>query len=89
MIDCFNYAHDQGELSSSQKEAVITLLKKKGKDKRLIKYWRPISLINVDAKIASKTLAKRLEPIRRCKNCNEFIPCSDLQQLAKVTPTEF
>ena len=52
-----------GELSNSQKQAVITLLEKKGKDKRLIKNWRLISLINVDAKIASKTLAKRLEPI--------------------------
>ena len=56
MIDCFNYAHDHGELSNSQKQAVITLLEKKGKDRRLIKKnWRPISLINVDAKIASKT----------------------------------
>ena len=63
LIDCFNYAHEHGELSNSQKQAVITLLEKKGKDKRLIKNWRPISLINVDAKIASKTLAKRLEPI--------------------------
>ena len=63
MIDCFNYAHDHGELYNSQKQAVITLLEKKGKDKRLIKNWHPISLINVDAKIASKTLAKRLEPI--------------------------
>ena len=63
LIDCFNYAHEHGELSNSQKQAVITLLEKNGKDKRLIKNWRPISLINVDAKIASKTLAKRLEPI--------------------------
>ena len=63
LIDCFNYAHDHGALSNSQKQALITLLEKKGKDKRLIKNWRPISLINVDAKIASKTLAKRLEPI--------------------------
>jgi len=62
-IDCFNYAHDHGKLSNSQKQALITLLEKKGKDKRLIKNWRPISLINVDAKIASKTLAKRLESI--------------------------
>ena len=57
LIDCFNYAHEHGELSNSQKQVVITLLEKKGKDKRLIKNWRPISLINVDAKIASKTLA--------------------------------
>ena len=40
---------------------MITLLEKKGKDKRLIKNWRPIFLINVDTKIASKALAKRLE----------------------------
>ena len=42
---------------------MITLLEKKGKDKRLIKNWRPISLINVDTKIAFKALAKRLENI--------------------------
>ena len=42
---------------------MITLLEKRDKDKRLIKNWRPISLINVDTKIASKAYAKRLEPI--------------------------
>ena len=36
---------------------MITLIDKKGKDKRYLKNWRPISLINVDSKIASKALA--------------------------------
>ena len=63
LVNSFNYAHNYGELSNSQKQAVIILLEKKGKDKRLIKNWRPISLINVDTKIVSKALAKRLEHI--------------------------
>ena len=42
---------------------MITLLEKKDKDRRFIKYWRPISLINVDVKIASKAIARRLESI--------------------------
>ena len=63
LVECLNFAHRHGELSTSQKQAMITLLEKKDKDKRLLKNWRPISLINVDVKIASKALAKRLEPI--------------------------
>ena len=39
-------------MSSSQKQAVITLIQKKDRDNMLIKNWRPISLINVDIKIA-------------------------------------
>ena len=41
------YAHEHGELSNSQKQAVITLLEKKDKDMlyMLIKNWRLISLI--------------------------------------------
>ena len=34
--------------------------KKKDRDKRFIKTWRPISLLNVDAKIGSKSLARRM-----------------------------
>ena len=42
---------------------MITLIEKKDKDKRLLKNWRPISLINMDVKIASKVMAMRLESI--------------------------
>ena len=34
LIDCYNYASEHGKLSNSQKQAVITLLEKKDKDKR-------------------------------------------------------
>ena len=63
LIDCINYSYEFGELSSSQKQTIITLIEKKGKDKRVIKNWRPISLINVDEKIISKVVAKRLEKV--------------------------
>ena len=63
IVDSLNYAFEYGELSKSQKQAVITLIEKKEKDKKLVKNWRPISLVNVDAKLGSKTLAKRLAKV--------------------------
>ena len=63
-IDSANYSFPVGEeLSPSQKQAVMTLLEKKDKDKRLIKNWRPICLLNVNAKIISKVLATGLEKV--------------------------
>ena len=44
-MQSLNYAFEYGELSNPQKQAVITLVEKKEKDKRQIKNWRPISLI--------------------------------------------
>ena len=63
LVQRLNYAFEYGELLNSQKQAVITLVEKRGKDTKQIKNWRPISLINVDTKIASKTLIKRLENV--------------------------
>ena len=37
LVDTLNYAFQYGELSTSQRQAVITLIEKKGQDKRLIK----------------------------------------------------
>ena len=61
LVNSLNYSFKVGELSTSQKQAVITLIEKKGRDRRLVKNWRPISLMNVDTKIPSKALALRLK----------------------------
>ena len=50
-------------MSSSQKQAVITLIEKQGKDRTFIGNWRPISIINVDAKIMSNTIAIRVKNV--------------------------
>ena len=63
LVESLNCAFDYGELSNSQKQAIITLIEKKGKDRRHISNWRPISLINVDAKIGSKAIARRLQEV--------------------------
>ena len=63
LVEPLNYSYDHGELSNTQKQAIIKLIEKEGKDKRNISNWRPISLINVDAKIGSKAIATRLQKV--------------------------
>ena len=72
LITALNHSFTTGMLSTSQRQAVITLIEKKGKDKRFMKNWRPISLINVDTKIASKALAARMENVlTSIVHCNQ------------------
>ena len=63
LVDSLNFSYRRGELSTTQKEAVITLIEKKNRVRRLIKHWRPISLVNVDVKIGSKAISKRRESL--------------------------
>ena len=61
MNPSFNYAFKKGSLSISQKRGIISLIFKKNKDKTLLENLRAISLLNVDYKIMTKSIAKRLE----------------------------
>ncbi|KAL9961456.1 hypothetical protein ACROYT_G030398 [Oculina patagonica] len=72
MVDSFNEAFYKKEMSHSQKQAVITLIEKKGKERNYLENWRPISLTNVDAKIASKVIAARvIKVLPEIIHCNQ------------------
>ena len=53
-INSSRTALEKKELSISQRQAIIKLIEKKDRDKRFIKNWRLILLLNVDYKIVSK-----------------------------------
>ena len=63
LVNSYNFSYENGLLSTSQRQAIITLIDKKGKDRLYVKNWRPISLLNVDYKVLSKCLAERLKPL--------------------------
>ena len=63
LYDSFLSAKAKMELSPSQRQAIIKLLEKSDKDRRFIKNWRPISLLNIDVKIFNKALANRLKKV--------------------------
>ena len=63
MTDNFNYAFQSGTLSITQRRGVISLIPKKSKDKTSLENLRSISLLNVDYKILTKTIAKRIEKV--------------------------
>ena len=60
LLDSFSYSVEHGSLTTSQRQAIISLLDKKGKDRLLIENWRPISLLNT-SKIFSKCIAERFK----------------------------
>ena len=58
-----NEGYQNGKLSQFQSQGIITCIPKEEKDRRYIKNWRPISLLNVDYKIGSSSIANRFQKI--------------------------
>ena len=65
LADSFNSAYQNGHLSISQWRGVISLIPKEESSLKL-QNWIPITLLNVGYKIASKAIAKQIEPLNHC-----------------------
>ena len=63
LVASLNAAYELGELSISQQRGIITLLPKEDGSLLELSNWRPITLLNIDYKIVSKAIAKRLEAV--------------------------
>ena len=64
VVQSIQQAFVKGEMSESQRRAVITIIHKgKALPRDELKNWRPISLTNTDYKILAKCLASRLSKV--------------------------
>ena len=68
MVQSFNYALAHGHLNITQRQGIIKVAPKKRKNKLYLENWRPISLLNIDYKIISKTLASSSQTYTRRPN---------------------
>ena len=60
MVQSFNQALIHGHLNITQRQGIIKVVPKKRKKGFYSENWRPTSLLNIDYKIARKTIADRI-----------------------------
>ena len=63
VVGAIREVYKNKELPHSQRLGIIALIPKADKDKRYIKNWRPLTLLETFYKLISATLANRIKPV--------------------------
>ena len=63
LVNSINTSYDSGHLTQLQKQGIISLIPKKDKELTNLNNWRPITLLNIDYKIATKAIANRMKNV--------------------------
>ena len=72
LLDCYNEAFHENQLSISQRRGIISLIPKGEENLNEITCWRQITLLNVDYKILARIIATRIEPSLPTSVFNSF-----------------
>jgi len=62
LLNSINYTYNIDSLPPTQNIGIMTLIPKGSKDRKLLKNWRPLVLLNTYYKIVSGVLTARLKP---------------------------
>ena len=63
LMKIFSTVHEKKILSRSMRSGILSLIYKKKGDRRLLKNYRPISLLQVDYKIIARVMANRFKTV--------------------------
>lgn len=63
VVRAINSGFIEGELSVTQQQGLIVCIPKENKSRKLLKNWRPITLLNTVYKIASGSIANRMKQV--------------------------
>ena len=59
-VKSLNYSFENGDMTVMQKQGLISLLPKRNNDLGNLNIWRPLTLLNIDYRIVTKTISNTL-----------------------------
>jgi len=63
LIESLNYSFQTGNLTTLQRQWIISLITKSHKYLEKVSNWRPITLLNIDYKKATKAISNRIKKV--------------------------